>query len=443
MSLTEAPPEAASVGGGGWPSSLEERLAEVVGLVNVCVAELVALVGEALRTGAWEGAGIRSPEHWVAWRCGVSPSRARRLVGLARAMARLPETAAVFAEGRLGEDQAAVIARHAGPEHDGQVAELAPSLTVPQLRRVLAGLPRGEDNAETPGTTAGDGGGDPPTPTVPRSVAMGHRDDGSFWCSIRLPAEEGALVERALTEARTAVFRLRHPDAADDGADPPVELAGVTWADSLVHLAHTALGALDPATRAGRPPGERTQVLVHLDADRPTPPRLHLGPVLPAATADLLTCDATVRAVLWRDGVPVARGRRRRTVDPGLRTLVEHRDGGCRVPGCDQRRWLHVHHVVHWRHGGPTDPDNLVALCSAHHRMVHTGELRLAGDPSRPDGLRFHGRDGRPLVPAPPHPPPRGTPPGDAARAAGLPDPAWSPPPGEPLDTRWVSWDRP
>ena len=41
-------------------------MADTVGGLNVASAELVGLVSEALATGAWEGAGIRSPEHWVA-----------------------------------------------------------------------------------------------------------------------------------------------------------------------------------------------------------------------------------------------------------------------------------------------------------------------------------------------------------------------------------------
>jgi hypothetical protein len=114
---------------------LEERLAEAVGLLNVVTAELVGLIGEALRARAWEGFGIRSPEHWVVWRCGVSPARARRLVAAARALDRLPLVGALFEAGSLSEDQTAVIVRHTDAAHDVQVAELAPSLTVPQLAR--------------------------------------------------------------------------------------------------------------------------------------------------------------------------------------------------------------------------------------------------------------------------------------------------------------------
>jgi hypothetical protein len=437
----------------GGTRGLEDRVAETVGLLNVVTAELVGLIGEALRTGGWEGFGIRSPEHWVVWRCGLSPARARRLVALARGLEALPATNGLFRAGTLGEDQTAVVVRHADADHDAQVAGLAPSLTVPQLQRVLPSLPRSEPDLPPRGGPVGDDedggpegggpeGGGPegggPGGRTRQVVRFAHGDDGMWWCSIRLPTDQGALVQRALEVGRDREFRLRHPDAGDDDAHDPGD---VSWADGLLRLARAGLDGLDPASGAGRPPGERTQVIVHLDAEGQAPPRLHLGPVLPASMADYLACDSTVRYLLLRHGQPLAMGRRQHTVNPRLRTVVEHRDGGCRVPGCDYTRWLHIHHIRHWTRGGPTDPDNLCALCPAHHRMIHAGTLTIDGDPTHPGGLTFTDHHGRRLQPAPPRPPNPHTPPGDTARHHGLPPPNWQHPPGEPLDTRWITWN--
>jgi len=41
----------------------------------------------------------------VAWKCGVSPARARRLVLLARRLGELPETRSALEAGELCEDQ--------------------------------------------------------------------------------------------------------------------------------------------------------------------------------------------------------------------------------------------------------------------------------------------------------------------------------------------------
>ncbi len=428
--MTEAPEKPPSDN-----RSLDDRVAEIVGLLNVTAAELVKLIGEALRTGAWEGFGIRSPEHWVVWRCGVSPARARRLVAMARALEALPATSELFDAGSLGEDQTAVVIRHTDADHDQQVADLAPSLTVPQLQRLLPRVPRSKPADP-------DDESDAPRPNrAARGVRFGHGDDGNWWCSIHLPSDEGALVQRALEAGRDTEFRLRYPDDTDDRS---IEASKITWADGLLRFADAGLTALDPATAAGRPPGDRTQVILHVDADGPTPPRLHLGPVLPPGVADYLSCDSTVRYLMLRDGNPVAMGRRERTVNPRLRTVIEHRDGGCRVPGCEYARWLHIHHLKHWTKGGRTDPDNLCALCPVHHRMVHTGLLTIFGDPtdtSDPDGLRFTDGQGRRLEPARPRPPGPGVSAADGARDSGLPPPSWHHPPGEPLDTRWITWN--
>jgi hypothetical protein len=54
----------------------------------------------------------------------------------------LPQTRRAFQAGSLSEDQTAVVVRHTDRAHDSQVAALAVSLTVPQLRRVLPSVPR-------------------------------------------------------------------------------------------------------------------------------------------------------------------------------------------------------------------------------------------------------------------------------------------------------------
>ena len=227
MTLTEAAEEAPNDG-----RPLDDRVAEIVGLLNVTAAELVKLIGEALRTGAWQGFGIRSPEHWVVWRCGVSPARARRLVAMARALEELPRTTELFEMGALGEDQTAVVIRHTDAEHDEQVADLAPSLTVPQLQRVLPSVPRTKPADPDAGDDADDTStGTPDAPTARRAhrgVRFGHCDGGYWWCSIHLPSDEGALVQRALEAGRHTEFRLRYRDDADDRS---TEASKITWAD--------------------------------------------------------------------------------------------------------------------------------------------------------------------------------------------------------------------
>ena len=103
-------------------------------------------------------------------------------------------------------------------------------------------------------------------------------------------------------------------------------------------------------------------------------------------------------------------GRAQRIVPDRTRRLVEHRDGACRVPGCENTRGLHVHHIVHWEDGGPTDTPNLCCLCRKHHRLLHKGHLSLIGNADDPHGLEFRDWRGRLLdsvgTPRPPGQPP-------------------------------------
>ncbi|HEU5197550.1 MAG TPA: HNH endonuclease signature motif containing protein [Methylomirabilota bacterium] len=94
-------------------------------------------------------------------------------------------------------------------------------------------------------------------------------------------------------------------------------------------------------------------------------------------------------------------GVRTRTVPPSLRRALQHRDRGCRFPGCGLR-YTQGHHIRHWAQGGPTKLSNLVLLCRRHHRSVHEDGFqveRLA------DGeLRFRHPRGW-LIPDAPEPP--------------------------------------
>jgi hypothetical protein len=56
----------------------------------------------------------------------------------------------------------------------------------------------------------------------------------------------------------------------------------------------------------------------------------------------------------------------------------------CAYPGCPVRfDACRIHHVHWWDHGGPTNLDKLVPLCSSHHHLVHEGGWTLTLHPDR------------------------------------------------------------
>jgi hypothetical protein len=172
-------------------------------------------------------------------------------------------------------------------------------------------------------------------------------------------------------------------------------------ADALALLAETALHhELDPGA-----PGERYQVVVHVDAGTLMDPSgpgqsvLEHGANVPAGTSQRLACDAS-RVIMRHDaeGRTVEVGARTRTIPPALRRALLHRDRTCRFPGCHVRV-AEGHHVRHWALGGPTILSNLVLLCRRHHRAVHEEGYRLSRAPD--GGVDFSRPDGRPLPEVP------------------------------------------
>jgi hypothetical protein len=394
------------VGTGG--DELEAELAVVCGRLNRLSARLVGLVAEALECEGWAGAGIRSPEHWLVLRAGLSPGRARQVVLMARRVRDLPVVMGVFEAGSLSVDQVAVVARHAPSHVEASVAELAVSASVPQLGRVLSRYafdpPTGADPDPEPvsdpgpepepadaavgpagieAVESGNAGVEPELDEVgragaPAELSMGTRQ-GRFELRFSAPADAGALVEAAVAEARDALFAAGTPE--------------VTGAGALLEVCGRSLGAVESVSRR-----DSFWVYVHLDAEGGW---LNGRPRLPGHLVAKLTCEGTLQPLWERAGVPVSVGRALRIVPERTRRLVLDRDRGCRFPGCVATAHLQVHDVVHWAHGGRTDLDNLVALCPFHHDAHHAGEFGIRGDANVLGGLVFTARGGFPIGPGP------------------------------------------
>src|SRR5215211_3616601 len=141
----------------------------------------------------------------------------------------------------------------------------------------------------------------------------------------------------------------------------------------------------------------RRQVVVHVDttalADGDSAGRCELeeGPALPAETARRLACDASLVTIIERHGRPLSVGRKTRAIPQALHRALRSRDGGCRFPGCDRRRFVDAHHIQHWADGGETKLSNLVLLCRHHHRLLHEHGYRAERSGQkvvfrRPDG---------------------------------------------------------
>ena len=192
---------------------------------------------------------------------------------------------------------------------------------------------------------------------------------------------------------------MRSLAAAADASDgEPLALGPNLAAEALHQL---ILRAFNPDTKVSRP-------LVGVFVDEDTLRHGHHdnssverfgdpGSNVRSETLRRYLCDCDLQAVTTADGIPMNVGRTYRTATNAQRLALRAIYDTCAFPGCDATfDWCHIHHINFWEHGGHTNLDNLVPLCSRHHHHAHEGgwELKLLPDRTlrtwRPNGQPYN-----------------------------------------------------
>ena len=375
---------------------LGEEIAELSAHLEAATARLLDLIREFDCRGGWN-TGFRSCAAWLSWRVGLDLGAARERVRVARALGRLSLLAQALSRGELSYAKVRALTRVATPETEVRLLAVGRAGTAAHVERIVRGWRRVDRKAEARESARRH---------ASRGLQVYEDEDGMVVVRGRLEPEVGALLRRALEAARERLYqRTRGTEAAPLPPDPATEppTAAQQRADALALVAETALHhGLDPGA-----PGERYQVVVHVEApvladpDQPGQSVLEGGARISAEMSRRLACEAS-RVVMRHDGEGrlVEVGARTRTIPPALRRALEHRDRGCRFPGCELP-FGQGHHLRHWAEGGPTTLSNLALLCRRHHRAVHEEGYRVYRES---DGaLHFRRPDGRPLpeVPVP------------------------------------------
>jgi hypothetical protein len=368
---------------------LEDEIAELSSHIYAGTCRWLELVGELDRRGGFTESGCGSCAEWLAWRCALAPRAAREHVRVARRLPELPLIHGAFARGELSYAKVRALTRVADADSEEELLELANHLTAAQLERAVRAYRRvTADEAKALEDTA--------------HLGYCWDEDGSLVVRARLTPEDGAVFLRALEAARD-LLRERAWEEERGSAEPREPARRPTNAEALAAMADLALAGRSD----GRPGGERYQLVVHADETAirggDGPCLLEDGPALAPETAQRLTCEASIVELRERDGEPLSVGRKRRTIPPAMRRALSSRDRGCRFPGCENRRFLHGHHIRHGAWGGETKLANLVLLCPRHHRFVHERGYSIVrhGDGS----LSFRDPWGSP-IPQVPRPPP-------------------------------------
>ncbi|CAN5192758.1 HNH endonuclease signature motif containing protein [soil metagenome] len=344
---------------------LFDELAELTGHRNAIDARIVQIIAEVDHNRLWGNTGARSVAALVAWKTGVSPTRAKTIAAVAHRLQEFPRCAQAMAQGRVSLDQIGVLAQHAAPGSDAHYAQLIDTATVTQLRTAIALEPPPEPDTKPEPEPR-------PRPEPPRSITKTTDHQSTTW-HITLPHHDAAEFDAALTSHQDALVAAWKRDHADTPSEttPPFP----TPVDGLLSLIRAGWDT----DVAARPHGHRTTAVIHVDLDTRVS-ALHLGPLLSDDDRQYLLCDTTCEVWFERDGHVLGAGRETRTIHRRLRRALEHLyHFTCVVPCCGATRGLHAHHLTHWEDGGPTELSNLVLICPFHHRQHHRGVVTLTG----------------------------------------------------------------
>ena len=235
-----------------------------------------------------------------------------------------------------------------------------------------------------------------------RLVSWIGRDDGMYHCKLVVDPLTGSALDRQIREATETRFHTGQ--VPDHAPTDPIERQQFLRAHAVLQILGVTgqpVGA-PVGGRAGRP------LFIAVVDTRVShgPPHVDWGIPVDVPDSEVRNLAATSRQITVElDGHRVVSapgemrlGRSTRLAGAGQRHVLRALYATCAVPGCDARfDDCTIHHVTWWRHGGATDLDNLVPLCTMHHHRVHDSgwELRLHHDRSLtvqlPDGRSLHG----------------------------------------------------
>ena len=378
---------------------LGDQITELCGYIYAATYRLLVLIREFDEQGYWQSEGLCSCAHWLNFRCGIGMNAAREKVRVAHALADLPAISAAFEQGQLSYSKVRAMTRIADQDNEDYLLMIARHGTAYHVEKLVSKFRRAtrEQDTEQANQQYAD-----------RQLSYYYDDSGALVINARLPAEQGALVVKALELAMEKGFQqqIQDPDVSAETSDS-VSIAtpiATRRADAIAEIAEGYLNA-EPSVSAT---ADRYQVVVHVSAetlqDEPGTSCIEDGPHVSAETSRRLACDCSILNLTEdQDGEILSIGRKTRAIPPSIRRALRFRDAGCRFPGCTHTHFVDGHHIQHWADGGETSLANLVQLCRHHHRLVHEGGY--ACERTAEDKIKFRSPSG---IDLPAHPPRRG-----------------------------------
>ncbi|QIH99639.1 DUF222 domain-containing protein [Rhodococcoides fascians A21d2] len=416
-----------------WQLSEAELLADAADVshqIQLMEARRIALVAEIDTRVSREKLGFPGPAGWLTSTTLLTPSKATKIVALARGLKNFPDIADAVNTGVMSVDHAALILTFAEtppknlPQEGRDIARAAmikaatgPGARTDRIREAITKLedtyggkkppPEDTDRNElfasktlngrlalkgdfdaitgekllaalsplTEPRPAADGTQDERSSALRRAEAFGHILD-RYLASSNRPTEGGEKPHLNLHISLKDLTDLRGTAAGDSGSGSDENTGTAAESDSA--SGSTGGGDADGCDSATGPTADR-RAYRDLFGDGTTVGWLPwMGP-LSRETSRQLACDCLLTAIAMdENGSPINLARTARTVTAKQKRALTARDHGCAFPGCGKpAAWTEGHHIWHWTDGGPTDMNNLVLLCGFHHRLIHHSDWEV------------------------------------------------------------------
>jgi len=388
----------------GWSGPAQtERAAQLTRLAGEVEVEAARAAGVWQASGAWCADGSRGPVASLAWHSGRARPVALRVLNLGALMIAHPATGRAVVAGRVGIDQATMLARaltkdraEVYGDYEQAFIDQANRLDHGQYRKLLDAWCEAVDDHLDKTNEADQ--------YERRDLTASPLLDGLAHLTGTLDPELAALVHKVFE-----VFDTPDPDDQPGGARTPGQrrhaalaaalraalasgdkTAQARWAIDVIVSYGLLTGALP---RTDHPDSDEfADDLANLRTEIPG-----VGVVPPSFLRRLAAHSPLGRIIATAHGLPLDVGQRARWFNRTMRRALLFRDTTCVWPGCDlPGEWCDMDHIVQASRHGPTAVWNGRLLCRRHHHLRDKG-WTIHADPhtgttavTSPHGLTYH-----------------------------------------------------
>ncbi len=351
-------------------------------------ARFDAFVTEAVAAfdtqGEWALDGAKTSAAWIAKRCRVPRSAAKRRLRLGKTLDHVPQCAEAWRNGDIGVEQARCIAAQHQPRTEDALAR-DESLLVSQAASMgfedfYRCLSYWKQLADPDGADATD-----EERKASRNVYIEQSFNGMWLGQITLDPISGTIVGDELKRLEQQFFEADCAEAKERlGRRPTLEelsrTPGQRRADALVEMATRSRTAPEHGIR----PAPLFTVLVGYETMHGRICELENGTVIAPNSLIPFMEAAYFERALFTLANRVDVSVRSRLFSNGTRRAIEVRDRMCTHPYCyDPADDCQVDHIWTYAEGGPTTQENGRLLCGFHNRLRNQRDQRERPPPQR------------------------------------------------------------